>query len=34
MNVQTAYELSKELVENGDDIHSRLRRHAEDRATT
>ena len=30
MNVQTAYELSKELVENGDDIRSRLRRHAED----
>ena len=34
MNAQTAYELSKELVENGDDIRSRLRRHAEDRATT
>ena len=34
MNVQTAYELSKELVEHGDDIRSRLRRHAEDRATT
>ena len=34
MNVQTAYELSKALVENGDDIRSRLRRHAEDRATT
>ena len=30
MNAQTAYELSKELVENGDDIRSRLRRHAED----
>ena len=34
MNAQTAYELSKELVENGDDIRSRFRRHAEDRAAT
>ena len=33
MNAQTAYELSKELVENGHDIRSRIRRHAEDRAT-
>ena len=34
MNAQTAYELPKELVENGDDIRSRLRRHAKDHATT
>ena len=34
MNAQTTYELSKELVENGDAIRSRLRRHAEDRAIT
>ena len=33
MNAQTAYELSKELVENGHDIRSRIHRHAEDRAT-
>ena len=32
MNAQTAYELSKELVENGELIRSRIRRHAEDRA--
>lgn len=32
MNAQTAYELSKELVENGEQIRSRIRRHAEDRA--
>ena len=33
MNAQTAYELSKELVEHGEDIRSRIRRHAKDRAT-
>ena len=33
MNAQTAYELSKELTENGEDIRSRIRRHPEDHAT-
>ena len=33
MNAQSAYELSKELVENGEKIRSRIRRHAETRAT-
>ena len=33
MNAQTAYELSKELVENGEDIRSRILQYAEDRAT-
>ena len=30
MNAQKAYELSRELVENGAKIHSRVRRHAKD----
>ena len=34
MNAQTAYELSKALVENGPEIRSRIRRHATDRAAT
>ncbi len=33
MNAQSAYELSKEMVENGEEIRSRIRRHAETRAT-
>ena len=33
MNAQMAYELSKELAENGENIRSRIRRHPEDRAT-
>ena len=33
MNAQSTYELSKELVENGEKIRSRFRRHAETRAT-
>ena len=33
MNAQVAYELSKELVENGEDIRSRIRRHAQDRTS-
>ena len=33
MNAQAAYELSKELVENGQDIRSRIRPHVADRAT-
>ena len=33
MNAQTAYELSRELVENGAAIRSRIRRHAEGRET-
>ena len=33
MNAQTAYELSKELVENGHDIRSRIRPHTVGRAT-
>ena len=32
MNAQKAYELSKELVENGRNIRARIRRHAENRA--
>ena len=31
INAQKAYELSKELVENGAEIRSRIRRHAKDR---
>ena len=33
MNAQKTYELSRELVENGKRIRSRVRRRAEDRAT-
>ncbi len=33
MNAQVAYELSKELVENGRDIRSRIRPHVADGAT-
>jgi addiction module HigA family antidote len=33
MNAQTAYELSKELVKNGEGIRSRIRRHAQDRTS-
>ena len=31
MNAQKVYELSKALVENGEEIRSRVRRHAEER---
>ena len=31
MNAQKSYELSKELVENGEDIRARIRRRSEDR---
>ena len=31
INAQKVYKLSKELVENGAKIHSRIRRHAKDR---
>ena len=31
MNAQKAYELSRELVTNGEEIRSRVRRHARDR---
>ena len=34
MNAQTAYDLSKELVENGQEIRSRIRRHATERIAT
>ncbi len=34
MNAQKAYELSKELVENGELIRARVRRHAGERAVT
>ena len=34
MNAQTAHELSRELVQNGSAIRSRIRRHAADRAAT
>lgn len=33
MNAQAAYELSKEMVENGEEIRSRIRQYAETRAT-
>ena len=33
MNAKAAYELSKEMVENGEEIRSRIRRYAETRAT-
>ena len=33
MNAQAAYELSKELVKNGEGIRSRIRRHAQDRTS-
>ena len=33
MNAQATHELSKEMVENGEEIRSRTRRHAETRAT-
>ena len=33
MNAQAAFELSKEMVENGEEIRSRNRRQAETRAT-
>ena len=32
MNVQKGYELSRELVQNGEEIRSRIRRRAKDRA--
>ena len=31
MNAQKSYELSKELVENGENIRARIRRRSEDR---
>lgn len=34
MNAQTAYDLSRELVENGREIRSRIRCHAAHRAAT